>query len=72
VRRSIVRGLDATANGPTTFVELSKDVRMIAARLTVLEKSHRELHQEVYAADTPTSVSTTEKRGKWRRTKKSK
>ena len=71
VRRSIVQGLDATANGPTTLVELGKHVRVIAARLSVLEKSHRELHHEVHAADTLTSVSTTEKRRKWR-TKKSK
>jgi hypothetical protein len=68
VRRSIVQGLDAAANGSTTFVELSKDVRMIAARLTVLEKSHRELHQKVHAADTLTSISSIEKRRKWRRT----
>jgi hypothetical protein len=72
VRRSIVRALDATADGPTTVHELSEHVRLLGARLSVLEKSHRALHQQVHAADRLAGTSATEKRTRWRRTKKSK
>src|SRR5258707_14614952 len=70
VRRSLVRGLDASADGPATVMELSEHVRMLGARLSVLEKSHRALHQKIHVADRPTAKSASENR--WRPTGKSK
>ena len=49
VRRSIVRGTDVTADGPPSIIELSERLRKLGARLSVLERSHRALHQEVHA-----------------------
>jgi hypothetical protein len=69
-RRSLVRGLDASADGPATVMEPSKHVRLLGARLSLLEKSHRALHRDVHAADRPTANSARERR--WRPTKKSK
>ena len=43
---------------------------VLEARLSVLEKSHRALHQSVQATDRPTTNGASEQR--WRRTKKSK
>jgi len=65
VRRSLVRALDATADGPATVMDLSEHIRILGARLSVLEKSHRALHQKVHVTD-----RLTEKRTRWRRTKK--
>jgi outer membrane murein-binding lipoprotein Lpp len=69
-RRSLVRGLDASADGPATVMEPSKQVRLLGARLSLLKKSHRALHRDVHAADRPTANSARERR--WRPTKKSK
>jgi hypothetical protein len=70
VRRGLLRTLDATANGPATLLDLSERVGVLEARLSVLEKSHRALHQRVQATDRPTTNGASEQR--WRRTKKSK
>jgi hypothetical protein len=72
VRRSLVRTLHATAAGPATVIEVSEQMRILEARLSVLEKSHRSLHQRVQAADGLNAKSTGQKRTRWRRTKKSK
>src|SRR5262249_62177281 len=53
VRRSLVRALDACADGPATVMDLSERVRALGARLSVLEKSHRALHRDVHVADNP-------------------
>jgi hypothetical protein len=70
VRRSLVRALDATADGPATVMDLSEHVRVLGARLSVLEKSYRALHQEVHVTGRLTAKSASEKRTRWRRTKK--
>ena len=70
VRRSLVQGLDASADAPATVMDLSKHVRVLGARLSLLEKSHRALHRDVHAADRPTAKSANGIR--WRPTKKSK
>jgi outer membrane murein-binding lipoprotein Lpp len=69
VRRSLVRGLDAGTDAPATVMDLSKHVRLLSARLSLLEKSHRALHREVHAAERPAAKSASEKR--WRPTRKS-
>lgn len=72
VRRCLIRALDATPDGPATVVELSERMRVLEARLSVLEKSHRTLHQEVHIADRLTTKFESKKQTRWRRTKKSK
>jgi hypothetical protein len=72
VRRSLVRALDASADGPATVMDLSERVRALAARLSVLEKSHRALHRELHVTDRLAVNSASETRARWRRTKKSK
>ena len=72
VRRSLVRALDATADGPANVIELSEHMRVLEARLSVLENSHRSLHQEVHIADRLTTKFESKKQTRWRRTKKSK
>lgn len=72
VRRSLVQALDASADGPATVMDLSERVRALAARLSVLEKSHRALHRELHVADRLAANSASGKRARWRRTKKSK
>ena len=47
VRRSLVRALDPAADGPITVIELSKHMQILNARLSVLEKSYRALHQKL-------------------------
>ena len=71
VRRSLVRALEPTADGPTTVIELSKHMRILGARLSVLEKSHRALHQKVHVADKSAAKSASEIPTRWRHTKKS-
>jgi len=71
VRRSMLRALEATADGPATLIDLGERVRLLGARLSVLEKSHRALHQRVHIPGL-TAKSAAEQRSKWRRTKKSK
>jgi hypothetical protein len=72
VRRSMVRGLEASADAPATMMDLSEHMRLLAARLALLEKSHRALYQRVHVADTRTATSASAKRTRWRRTKTSK
>ncbi len=68
VRRSIVRALEAAADGPAAAMDLSQRMRLLEARLSVLEKSHLDLHQKVRSAGKPAS----EKQTSWKRPKKSK
>jgi hypothetical protein len=72
VRRGLLRTLEASANGPATLLDLSERMGVLEARLSVLEKSHRVLHQSVHATDRPTTNAASEQRTRWRRTKKSK
>jgi hypothetical protein len=72
VRRSLVRGLDASADAPATVMDLSEHMRILGARLAVLEKSHRALHQKVHVANGRAAKSTNENRTRWRRTRTSK
>ena|SRR5215468_948034 len=78
VRRSLVRGLDAGADAPAAVTDLSKHVRLLGARLSLLEKSHRVLHQEIHAAEWPPAKSPVKSPAKsareirWRPTKRSK
>jgi hypothetical protein len=53
-------------------MDLSERVRALAARLSVLEKSHRALHRELHVTDRLAVNSASETRARWRRTKKSK
>ena len=66
VRRSLVRALDPTADGPITLIELSEHMRILGARLSVLEKSHRALHQKVHVADRPAAKSASEIPKRWK------
>ena len=70
VRRGLLRTLEATANGPATLLDVSERMGVLEARLDMLEKSHRALHQSVQATDRPATNGASEQR--WRRTKKSK
>jgi hypothetical protein len=72
VRRGLLRTLEATANGPATLLDLSERMGVLEARLGVLEKSHRVLHQRVHATGMPTMNGASEQLTRWRRTKKSK
>jgi hypothetical protein len=72
VRRSLVRALEASADGPATVTDLSERLRLMGARLSVLETSHRALHHEIHAADKLAATSVGAKRTQWRRTRKSK
>ena len=72
VRRALLRALDTTAEGPATMMDLSERMRVLAARLSVLEKSHRELHRKVHAPDNPIAKPDIETRKRWRRTRTSK
>ena len=60
VRRGLLRTLEATANGPATLLDLSERMGVLEARLSVLEKSHRALHQSVQATDRPTTNGASE------------
>jgi hypothetical protein len=72
VRRSITSALGAMADGPAGLTELSKHVRVLEARLSVLEESYRTLHQAVYLTHRLADQSPAKKRMRWPRTKKSK
>jgi hypothetical protein len=57
VRRALAAALNTAADGPSTTDRLSERLRLLEARLDVLEKSHRTLHHRVLATDyrlTPT------------------
>ena len=62
VRRGLLRTLEATAKGPATLLDLSERMGVLEARLSVLEKSHRALHQSVHATDRPTTNGASEQR----------
>jgi hypothetical protein len=75
VRRSLVRALAVAAKGPAAAADLSELVRVLEARLSVLETSHRALNQKVhdqksYAAGALSADAAGEKRTRWRRTKR--
>lgn len=62
VRRAIVRALDVASDGPATVDDLAERLRQVTSRLSVLEKSHRELHQKVQRAPAPRRKTTDRKR----------
>jgi hypothetical protein len=70
VRRALLRALDATADGPATVMDLSERLRVLAARLSVVEKSHRELHRQLHATGSLAASSVRETRKRWRPTRK--
>jgi hypothetical protein len=70
VRRSLVRALAAAAKGPAAAADLSEHVRLLEARLSVLEQSHRALNQKVHVADRLSANAAGEKRTRWRRTER--
>jgi hypothetical protein len=72
VRRALVRALDSSKDGPATVTGLSEHMRILGARLSVLEKSHRDLHQKFHAPDDLVAKPASEKRSKWRPTSRSK
>ena len=62
VRRGLLRTLEATAKGPATLLDLSERMGVLEARLSVLEKSHRALHQSVQATGRPTTNGASEQK----------
>jgi hypothetical protein len=71
VRRALQRALDASADGPATVMDLSERLRVLGARLSVIEKSHRNLHRKVSATGTTVAPPERETRKRWRPTRKS-
>ena len=75
VRRALLQAIEASADGPATVMDLVEKIRMLTARLDVLEMSHHSLHprghMRGHALNRLTAKSANE-RTKWRRTKKSK
>src|ERR1700730_19153293 len=55
VRRALAAALNSAADGPSTIDSLSERMRLLEARLDVLEKSHRTLHHR----DMPTDYRLT-------------
>ena len=72
VRRALLRALDATADGPATVMDVSERLRILSARLSVVEKSHRDLHRKVHATSGLVARSERETRKRWPPTRKSK
>jgi hypothetical protein len=72
VRRSLQRALNAAADGPSSMLDLNERMRLLDARLTTLEKSHRTLHRQFQLADRSGANLKDVKRGSWTRTRKSK
>jgi hypothetical protein len=72
VRRSLVRALRTAAESPASLMDLSEHVRILGARLDVLEKSHRALHEKIKVAGRPAADAASKRRTRWLRTKKSK
>ena len=70
VRRAIERGLDVAAKRPTG--DLSEHVHVLEARLSVLERSHRNLHQKVTAGARPAGKAANRKSSWKTPTRKSK
>jgi hypothetical protein len=62
VRRSLVQALNASVDGPPSTSGLNEHMRMLGARLSVLEKSHRALRRKVQVADKKTTRSASVKR----------
>jgi len=57
VRRALATALNAAAGAPSTADAAGERLRLLEARLDVLEKSHRTLHHRVLSSDyrlTPT------------------
>ena len=71
VRRALETALDAGADSPSTLDSVNKRLRIIEARLDVLEQSHRTLHHRVLARDNRLSPPGYKNRNRWTRTKKS-
>lgn len=72
VRRVLVQALESPGGGPATASNLGDKIRLLGARLSALEKSHRSLNQKLHVPDKLATKSVSEKRAEWRRTSKSK
>jgi hypothetical protein len=51
VLRALQRSLETAEGAPATVEGLKERMRLVEARMEVLEKSHRRLHQKVQAAN---------------------
>ena len=72
VRRSLMRSLDVASKGPATVTDLAERMRLLEARLSVLERSHRALHQKASVGVRPAAKLAIQKQVTWKRTRKSK
>jgi hypothetical protein len=72
VRRSLIGSLDVASKGPATVTDLAERMRLLEARLSVLERSHRALHQKVHVGVRPAAKLATQKQVSWKKTRKSK
>lgn len=72
VRRAIVHALDAASDGPASSVDLAKRLHLLTVRLSVLEKSHRALHQQIQLAGRVPNRAANQKRKSWTQIRKSK
>src|SRR5262245_24041543 len=72
VRRALIRAIDSTAAGPSTMTDLSEQIHILGARLSVLETSNRELHEKFRTAVGRMTKSASENKTRWRPTSKSK
>jgi hypothetical protein len=64
VRRAIERGLEVAAKRPAG--DLSEHVHLLEARLNVLERSHRNLHQKFSTAARPSGTAANRNRS-WKK-----
>lgn len=71
VRRALQSSLESSAGGPSTIDSLNKRLRILEARLDVLEQSHRTLHHRVLTTDNRFVQSQYKNRNRWPRAKKS-
>jgi hypothetical protein len=71
VRRALLQALDASAEGPPSVIDLNARMRILGARLSVLEKSQQDLHAKVGTTEGLIGTPLGEKQKRWRRTTKS-
>lgn len=69
VRRALQAALDA--DKASTLDGVNERLRVLEARLDVLEQSHRTLHHRVLSTDNRFTTSGYKNRNRWTRTKKS-
>jgi hypothetical protein len=72
VRRALLSSLDIASKGPATVADLAEQARLLEARLSVLERSHRSLHQKLQTGARPAARIANQKQVSWKKTRKSK